>query len=218
MTSIEKIDEEIIKDSAALARKRRIELRNIQRLAKEGDDLTISSDGDSRKGPEELEIDPITSKPKPLITGIKRLHRYDPGVNMSRDELKAWRKEARRVRNRESAAASRKRNRERISELEVEVDALQSKYTAALKRIMELESGSVNDSFTPAILRQDLIELASPTVCPESPRAIRVKTVSPPISPLSAMHRISDVDEHTEEVKQKYLHIMDMISRPAVST
>ena len=51
---------------------------------------------------------------------------------MTRDELKAWRKEARRVRNRESAAASRKRNRERIDELESEVDALKTKYAAAL--------------------------------------------------------------------------------------
>eukprot|EP00536_Pseudo-nitzschia_multiseries_P005584 jgi/Psemu1/113350/gw1.107.56.1 len=58
---------------------------------------------------------------------------------MTKDELKAWRKEARRVRNRESAAASRKKNRESIEMLEVKVQGIQSKYDAALRYIMNLE-------------------------------------------------------------------------------
>jgi hypothetical protein len=191
----------------------------MQRLGKDNDDITVDSDtGSQRSDGDEPQIDPITLKPKPLITGIKRQHRYDPGVRMSRDELKAWRKEARRVRNRESAAASRKRNRERISELEVEVDALQSKYTAALKRIMELESGMFHDSFTPAILRQDLREMATAGTCPASPSLVSVKTVSPPMSPSCAFHDISDSDEQDEDSYKMYPHINDMISRPAVST
>lgn len=107
-----------------------------------------------------------TTAKKPHITGIKKQSRYDPGVPMNRDQLKAWRKEARRVRNRESAAASRQRNRERISELEVEVDDIKTRYTAALKLIISLEDHRKrmlcdvnNDSFTPAILRQDLMNL-----------------------------------------------------------
>lgn len=208
------------KDFAAVARKRRIELRNMQRLGKDNDDITIGSDDTEslRSVGDDLQIDPITLKPKPSITGIKRQHRYDPGVRMSRDELKAWRKEARRVRNRESAAASRKRNRERISELEVEVDVLQSKYTAALKRIMELESCTCHDSFTPAILRQDLREMATAGSSPPSPSLVSVKTVSPPMSPSCAFHDISDTDEQDEDSYKKYPHIIDMISRPAVST
>lgn len=219
MTPRDNINPEVIKESAAIARKRRIELRNMQRVAKESDDLTVSSDAESRRSSsDDLEFDPITLKPKPLLTGIKQQHRYVPGVTMTRDELKAWRKEARRVRNRESAAASRKRNRERISELEVEVDVLQSKYTAALQRIMQLESGSINDSFTPEILRQDLSNLVTTDRQSESPYSGPVKTVSPPMSPLYASRRISDVDEHDEDVNRKYQHIIDVISRPAVST
>lgn len=201
--------------SATAARKRRIELRNQQRSGNVSD----GSESENKKPRlEELEIDPVTSKPKPLITGIKRQHRYDPGVKMNRDELKAWRKEARRVRNRESAAASRKRNRERITELEGEVDVLHSKYAAALQRIIQLEAASSNDSFTPEILRQDLEEVATTgALRPCGPSIADPKTVSPPMSPLTTMRPVSHFDLCSEESGQKYHHIMEQISRPAVS-
>lgn len=206
--------------AAALARKRRIELRNLQRSNSAAEDSDSSSSPDRKRARvDEHELDEVTSKPKPSIMGIKRQHRYDPGVTMTRDELKAWRKEARRVRNRESAAASRKRNRERITELESEVDALESKYTAALKRILDLEASStVNDSFTPLILRQDLANLVNPGLPhrPSSPQAHVVQTVSPPGSPTASYETIVS-DQHIEHVNKKYQHIMEMISRPAVS-
>lgn len=65
--------------------------------------------------------------------------RYDPDVPMSKDQLAAWRREARRVRNRESAAASRQRIRNRISELEEEVGEWKTKYTQAIQRLEALE-------------------------------------------------------------------------------
>lgn len=65
--------------------------------------------------------------------------RYDPDVPMSKDQLAAWRREARRVRNRESAAASRQRIRNRISELEDEVGEWKTKYTQAIQRLEALE-------------------------------------------------------------------------------
>lgn len=65
--------------------------------------------------------------------------RYDPDVPMSKDQLAAWRREARRVRNRESAAASRQRIRNRISELEEEVGEWKTKYSQAIKRLEALE-------------------------------------------------------------------------------
>lgn len=207
-------------DQAATARKRRIELRNMQRSGSE-DDASVSSDA-KRARLEEPELDPVTSKPKPSITGIKRQHRYDPGVTMTRDELKTWRKEARRVRNRESAAASRKRNRERITELESEVGVLESKYTAALRTIIQLERTSpLKGSFTPDILHQDLLHIAGSVTSyerPASPAVEPIKTVSPPPSPTTPYLSINDVDQHVEDVNKKYQHIMEMISRPAVST
>lgn len=65
--------------------------------------------------------------------------RYDPETPMDKDQLAAWRREARRVRNRESAAASRQRIRDRINELEGEVDEWKSKYSEAVNRLAQLE-------------------------------------------------------------------------------
>jgi hypothetical protein len=185
--------------------------------------------------------EPVTSNPKPHITGIKKQSRYDPGVPMTRDELKTWRKEARRVRNRESAAASRKKNREQVSQLEEEVDALKSKYAAALQLILHLEANrNVNDcaSFTPpALLRQDLLEARHGTPHPASPGT--VQTVSPPLSPATQVSVAPSEDllfgmalpncpgqpsQHStleanlshdhQHHNQPHQHIMNMISRP----
>lgn len=54
--------------------------------------------------------------------------RYDPDVPMTKEETARWRREARRVRNRESAAASRAKTRDRIAELEEEVNCWKTKY------------------------------------------------------------------------------------------
>lgn len=203
--------------AAALARKRRIELRKMQKTTAGDEDLDSDSCTERKRArvEEEPEVDPVTSKPKPHITGIKKQSRYDPGVSMNKDELKSWRKEARRVRNRESAAASRVRNKSRITELEEEVDALNSKYAAALQRIIELEAAaSTIDSFTPAILRQDLSALATKEVSrPSSPTTELIKTVSPPASPTYSSKLIEE-GYHPEQVNKKYQHIMDLISRP----
>ena len=191
-------------------------MRNMQRSTAGDEDLDSESCAERKRARvEEIKVDPVTSKPKPHITGIKKQSRYDPGVPMTRDELKAWRKEARRVRNRESAAASRLRNRERITELEEEVEVLNTKYAAALQRIIELEAAaSTNDSFTPAILRQDLSSLVTQEVSrPSSPASPEIHpiAVSPPISP--SVNKATE-EIHAEEVNKKYQHIMDMISRP----
>lgn len=74
------------------------------------------------------------------IPGVKKQARYVPAVPMSKEELTLWRKEARRVRNRESAAASRQKTQKRIVELEEEVGCITKKYEAALRRIVELEA------------------------------------------------------------------------------
>jgi hypothetical protein len=197
----------------ALARKRRIELRSLQRGSDLSDDQsTLSSESSQSKRArieEEILVDPITFKPKPSITGIKKQSRYDPGVKMNREELRDWRKEARRVRNRQSAAESRSRTRDQITEFQSEVDVLKSKYSAALQRIVELEAAAaVNDSFTPISLRQDGVGPG-----PSSPSFTFTKTVSPPLSPTTSFN-LTDESHHEEEVNKKYQHIMEMISQP----
>jgi hypothetical protein len=192
---------------AALARKHRIAMRNRHRSTStvstsSSEDETANETRNNKRPRAALESEPMVvssfdtsvkaspgdvlesiRKKKPHITGIKKQSRYDPGVQMDKVELKAWRKEARRVRNRESAAASRKKNRESIDQLEGEVKEVQSKYDAALQYIIDLEaklrtSGSSSSSFYPStVLRQDLEEMSK-----ASP--ISVKTVSPPHSPI----------------------------------
>ena len=71
--------------------------------------------------------------------------RYDPEVPMSKEQLAAWRREARRVRNRESAAASRQRIRNRISELEDEVGQWKERYSHAMERLQSLEDSIASD-------------------------------------------------------------------------
>jgi len=124
---------------------------------------------------------------KPHITGIKRQSRYDPGVSMTKEELKAWRKEARRVRNRESAAASRRKNREAITKLETEVEDMKTKYCEALRYILQLEderqqigAGSSSTSATSLLLRQDLQEMKkSPKSMPDDVAAYIDSKVMP---------------------------------------
>lgn len=60
-------------------------------------------------------------------------------TSMTKEELSAWRKEARRVRNRQSAAASREKVRSRITELEAEVAGWKLKYETVMSRIQLLE-------------------------------------------------------------------------------
>jgi hypothetical protein len=167
----------------------------------------------------------VVTSSKPSIRGIKKQARYVPGVAMSKDELKNWRKEARRVRNRESAAASRNRTRQRIDELEGEVAILKSKYSEALQKILDLQSGTA-DSFTPDRLRQDLLERSrsvSPThPSPSSPTF--VATVSPPLSPrdlltLPEQHQETMHPKHLQGgmYEMKHREPMDMIFRPTVA-
>lgn len=183
---------------AALARKHRIAMRNRQRSTStistsSSQDETADEERNTKRPRVALEVPPVVvpssdaatkssrevilesiRKKKPHITGIKKQSRYDPGVAMTKEELKAWRKEARRVRNRESAAASRQKNREAIDKLETEVKAVQTKYDAALQYILDLEeklrrSGSSSLSFYPTnVLRRDIedVRKVSPTVSP----------------------------------------------------
>jgi flagellar basal body rod protein FlgC len=72
-------------------------------------------------------------------TDKKTQIRYDPEVPMSKEQLAVWRREARRVRNRESAAASRQRIRSRITELEEEIEGWKSKYDQAMARLDQLK-------------------------------------------------------------------------------
>lgn len=68
--------------------------------------------------------------------------------SMTKEEISAWRKEARRVRNRQSAAASREKVRSRITELEAEVDDWKFRYELVMSRIKFLEDKFLGEGNT----------------------------------------------------------------------
>jgi hypothetical protein len=73
-------------------------------------------------------------------TSNKRPQRkYDPEIPLSKEETSAWRREQRRKRNRESAAACRKRQRDRIAELEGEVIDWKAKFDSVVGKLGEVE-------------------------------------------------------------------------------
>ena len=135
----------------------------------------------------------ISSEPKPATTlskdalakipGVKKQARYVPAVPMTKEELTLWRKEARRVRNRESAAASRQKTQKRITELEDEVGTLTMKYEAALRRIVELEAAAVAGNSSNAWKPSKKVPQHEQTVEASSPVLRATHTVSPPLSP-----------------------------------
>jgi len=188
----------------ATARMRRIQLRQKRSRVEDEDEAKIS------------DCDTSCDEEKDENKRAKKQARYEPetATNMTKDELSAWRKEARRVRNRESAAASRQKTRQRIDELEGEVAVLQTKYKAALQFILRQEEiGECVDSLIPDVIREDLSrvktdgEISVPSqslpheVC-SSPLSTRVTynraqsvTISPPLSPVLSS-QIVTVDFH----------------------
>jgi hypothetical protein len=96
-------------------------------------DASVDDNNDPSKPAKKRDID--TSEETDKKTQI----RYDPEVPMSKEQLAVWRREARRVRNRESAAASRQRIRSRITELEEEIEGWKSKYSQAIERLEQLK-------------------------------------------------------------------------------
>lgn len=93
---------------------------------------------------------PVPFKAAPIITvraarggNSKRPQmKYDPSVPMTKEETSAWRREQRRKRNRESAAACRKRQRDRISELEDVVAGWKAKFDNALLELRGVDGES----------------------------------------------------------------------------
>ena len=72
----------------------------------------------------------------------KQQQKYVPDRPMSAEEMKAWRKEARRIRNRQSAAASRQKTKDRIAILESEVQSWRTKYEGVMEKIRSIEAST----------------------------------------------------------------------------
>jgi len=93
------------------------------------------SPSSSSTTPSSLRPPPPSSKVTTTSTK-KHANRYDPVEPLAGPEdYTAWRRDARKKRNRESAQISRNKVRNRIQELETQVEDYKGKYLAALERI-----------------------------------------------------------------------------------
>ena len=190
---------------------------------------------------------PITKRKKvcnPMVikSNTKYQNRYEPDVPMSKEEEAEWRKEARRQRNRESAAASRNKIRSRIQELENEVEDWKTKYESLMRRIDLLEKDTAPPPSLPNLTSQQqgqVSPLSSPQIAPKSiyvPSSISLSTgeekydLSVPIIPDCASSSSSSKESSStlttneqinsaQNVTQKYvdLHVIENTSRPAAS-
>jgi hypothetical protein len=154
-------------------------------------------------------ISSIKKKPSSSSTKKKPQMKYDPDVPMTKEEAAVWRREQRRKRNRESAALSRQRQRDRIGDLEVEVDEWKTKVENIMERIKKLEEESGIDSRTlvPEPLprppkqerQQDLPEqsLEFEVIDTDTDTNQSSKFVSPPTSP-GHSSSFSEEDESPE--------------------
>ena len=116
--------------SASNARKRRIALRKQANTSKKIalDDFILTEMSEFSQN--------SSSKQKQQ----RVVPKYDPEVPMSKEQAANWRREARRVRNRQSAAASRQKTRTKIAELESLSRYWEGKYQDLKLRLMTYES------------------------------------------------------------------------------
>ena len=231
----------IADSSSAEARKRRREILHSQRnitpdvalsaltsSAKESIACSVAvSDVESEEVPAKRQRIAESSNTKKGKAAKKPQMKYDPEEPMTKEEAAVWRREQRRKRNRESAAASRQRQRDRITELEGEVEDWKTRYDAIMAKIAQLES-VVAGKPQPEALVQSLhltIEPPSKFVSPNSsPSHSPISSpVASPIasSPVVGAVKVTPGQENTKPIKQVEIlqeqHSNKMMSRLAVS-
>jgi hypothetical protein len=153
--------------------------------------------------------------------------KYEPPKAMNKEDAAAWRREQRRVRNRLSAATSRQKQKDRITELEQEVQGWKNKVDSIFSRIKVLEEASGIDSralvpiVAPDITDIDLAGLAADVAASAAANTvISSKFVSPPVSPGPGEISPSSIDAVVDQVLGGVFeqeHSDKMISRHAVS-
>ena len=197
-----------LNDSPSDARKRRREILVTQRNNSSSDESSCSSSQEVLKRPK-LDGQALKhSEKKPQM-------KYNPEIPMTREQAAAWRREQRRKRNRESAAASRQRQRDRINELESELDDWKAKYEQVINKIKALEEirGDILEPSNLALLR---------STRSETPPPLDVKTVTPRSSPtsttfLSFTDKVMVKNEVSDAEEDLGFEPSKMISRHATS-
>jgi hypothetical protein len=190
-------------DTSADARKRRREILSCQRnLLPE----VISSTEPGAKRVKLLsDDDDDSSDSSHSLSHKKPQMKYDPATPMTKEQAAAWRREQRRKRNRESAAASRQRQRDRIHELQDEVDGWKLKYEEIMTQVRLLD-GSTEGEMPDLPTRSE----TPPAVQTVTPRASPTSTTS--LVSLTGDDKFMDIRGREQEEEP-----IKMISRPAQS-
>ena len=95
--------------------------------------------GFRKKTPKSASAKPTATKKTIDAKNKKAQITYNPDIPMTKEQLTAWRREMRRVRNRESAAASRRKVRDRIEELEEEVQVWKKRYHEVMAKLGKVD-------------------------------------------------------------------------------
>lgn len=152
--------------------------------------------GQKRPLPDRVFIQPSKKIKQPVS-----YMRYKPNYEMSKEELKKWRREQRMIRNRQSAAASRQKVRNRIIDLENQVQFLQHKYGAVVDRLKKYEP-----SFDESILLNQNKGVVSPSTSPY-PISQDINTSS--LTNVDCNDELRLVDESAAEELDKPLEYID---------
>jgi hypothetical protein len=154
----------------------------------------------------------ITTTTKKKCTAKKPQMKYDPDVPMTKEEAAVWRREQRRKRNRESAALSRQKQRDRIGDLEVEVADWKNKVDSIMDRIKKLEeaSGIDSKSLVPAVPEPMVVQAITSSINTSS-TSNKSKFVSPPVSPGQSNLSLLPLEEASPVASSSIKSVVDMV-------
>jgi len=128
------------------------------------------------------EQEPMEKKKSPLFNQPQNFYAPPSISSMSRDELSEWRKEQRRKRNRESAAASRNKTRAKIEELEGEVNQWKDKYREMENKMRCMER-HIDFLTKGGVMSHQMMSSQPPMVVSRFDSPPISPPMSPPISP-----------------------------------
>ena len=138
--------------------------------------------------------------------------RYSPDVPMTEEELASWRRDQRRIRNRDSAATTRRKTRELISELQNAADQWRKKYEKLEAEnadlLKKLQSRGVLDVSTDSMSKAVI-------PVPPSPELTSITDATPIVTEENVLDDCCGeamIKGQQHEPKQ---HLTEMISRPA---
>lgn len=193
-----------VMESPSEARKRRRAILSSSRAA------TTTAQRSSLVSDDDTDDSAPPPKKKPQL-------KYDPDVPMTKEEAAVWRREQRRQRNRLSAALSRQRQRNHITELEGEVQEWKTKYEAVMAKIQAMEQQQQRSVSPVPSSTTNSTTVPSPTSSAMFPDVLALEeNLKLPLNDTSESETMKNAPE-AAAAKDQQQQPSKMISRPATS-